>query len=132
MTSLSRIRRALVLVLLLPALLAPSGWALRVCFCEAMAAAADEESCCTTQAHRCCEDEANPGNPGEHRCGECKWIRVGNAALQPRSNSDTAVMALPAAVRSAPLIVRSYAPVARPICRSGEPPGRVRALPLRI
>jgi hypothetical protein len=90
MAVLLRIVRALSLALLLPALLAPSGWAWQVCFCEAVIATFDgaaDEGCCdgdaTPEAASCCDvaGATSEGRCGE--CGDCRMFDAGNRAMQP-------------------------------------------------
>lgn len=49
MPNSTRILRTLLLALVLPALLAPSGWSARVCLCSLFSGFSDTEACCTTQ-----------------------------------------------------------------------------------
>ncbi len=149
--NLHRTLRALVLALVLPALLAPSGWAWRLCFCDSMllgglvhreAAAEGEEldSCCRPKpAQRsCCEQELAgeaPDGPQQDPsgCDECRMFDAGNAGLATFAAPDVPTMAPPVVV--AWVVAVDVAPMSAPRslgfeCRA--PPGVGRLLPLRI
>jgi len=72
MSLLHRSLRALILALVLPALLVPSGWSARLCLCSALALA-QEESCCEVAPApaqdelSCCEREV-ASVPQEREC----------------------------------------------------------------
>ncbi|MCC7012947.1 MAG: hypothetical protein IT454_10325 [Planctomycetes bacterium] len=136
MSALHRIGRALALALLLPALLAPSGWALRMCFCDAMTFGVGfEDLCCNPEPARgCCESEDEPQEraPAHHQCEECESFDVGNQGLQPTSAPHLPQVAPPIVIDwSAPRSELWCSPTARRDF-GRAPPGRVRALPLRI
>lgn len=141
MTALGRLWRAALLALLLPALLAPSGWAWRLCFCEAMewglAAATESDSCCRKTVERdCCAPEEDPApgeTPREHSCGECRQFEAGNDDLAVSSAPELPVIAPPVMVEwSTPRLAdfRSEPLNRRAACRA--PPGVGANLPLRI
>jgi hypothetical protein len=86
MHAVTTIRRALMLLLLLPALLVPSGWSLRVCFCAAMSGAAvEDDACCRKEAPpNCCGEESPAQEQGDHStCSECRTIAAGDRNLPP-------------------------------------------------
>ncbi|MFM7296432.1 MAG: hypothetical protein ACKO4Q_04320 [Planctomycetota bacterium] len=126
--------RALWLALLLPALIAPSGWQWRLCFCEQMSAAASaERSCCEDEApieEGCCDEDPMTGR---HECGECHIVDAGVGALACFS-----APSLPLAPPACALLLVARTPVSatRPSgayrARSHAPPGLRGHLPLRI
>ena len=141
--------RALVLAFVLPALLAPSGWAWRLCFCDSMLlgglvhreVAADGEeldSCCQKKVveRSCCEEElADEGEdtPAPAGCTECRMFDAGNLGLATFTTPEVPTMAPPVVV--AWVIADAAVPVSAPCaldsaCRA--PPGVGRLLPLRI
>ncbi len=133
MRCLAPLARALWLALLLPALLAPSGWQWHVCFCEQMNTAASEErSCCEEEPleEGCCDEDPMTGG---HECGECHIVSAGVDAL-----ACFGVPSVPLALPSRVLVIvaRPHEREARPtgvtIARSHAPPGLRGHLPLRI
>ena len=134
MSLLPQLARALWLALLLPALLAPSGWQWRLCFCDAMSGAASEErSCCEEEApveQGCCDEDPMTGR---HECGECHIVDAGVDALAC-FGAPSVPLAPPSRVLV--LVARAHEREARPtgvtIARSHAPPGLRGHLPLRI
>lgn len=134
MSLLPQFARALWLALLLPALLAPSGWQWRLCFCDAMSAAASEErSCCEEEApveQGCCDEDPMTGR---HECGGCHIVDADVGAL-----ACFAAPSVPLAppMRAFTLEVRAHERTACPsgayVARSHAPPGLRGHLPLRI
>lgn len=133
MRSLVPFARVLWLALLLPALLAPSGWQWRVCFCEQMSAAADEgRSCCEEEPleQGCCDEDPVTGR---HECGECHIVEAGVDAL-----ACFAAPSVPLAPPSRVLVAaactheREARPTGAIVARSHAPPSLRGHLPLRI
>ena len=131
------IRRALMLALLLPALLVPSGWSLRVCFCAAMEAQAEAGSCCSARAAAsCCDEETPAPQAGHHKtCDACREFGADNRRLPP------SLAAAPDVPLAAPCAVPVWTPVVAPLVATLEPlvlahpaapPDPLRSLPLRI
>ncbi|MBM3989329.1 MAG: hypothetical protein FJ294_15400 [Planctomycetes bacterium] len=132
--------RTLWLALLAPALLAPSGWQWRLCFCEQMsAAAAAERSCCEEEEapieegnveEGCCDEDPMTGR---HDCSGCHSVDAGVGALACFS-----APSVPLAPPFCALILEVRAPrnIDRAngayIGRSQAPPGLRGRLPLRI
>jgi hypothetical protein len=150
-SNLPRALRAFVLALVLPALLAPSGWAWRLCFCDSMllgglvhreVAAPGEEldSCCQPKPEKrsCCEGELAGATQDEPEqdpsdCNECRMFDAGNAGLASFAAPEVPTMAPPTVV--AWVVAVDAAPTRAPralelVCRA--PPGVGRLLPLRI
>ncbi len=129
--------RALWLALLLPALLLPSGWQWRLCFCEAMTRGEGELSCCASEElaseERGCCSEDEGVEQERHDCSECFYVEAGN--------EDLASLTLTAIPHVAPPQVIAWREVsaARPRERALErlavgraPPCVGHSLPLRI
>jgi hypothetical protein len=131
----ARFARALMLVLLLPALLAPCGWSWHLCFCKAMRAAPEQvAACCRPEVPACCEP--NPVGRSAHECGQCRRFEADNRGLPtsspaPQGQEALALLELPRWLAvPAPLLV---APWPRSAIAGGlAPPGSRSLLPLRI
>lgn len=136
MHRLSRFGRALLLVLMLPALLAPSSWAMRVCFCDAMAwgLGLSSDDCCRPSAPiSCCELETNSDLADDHQCSECRTFEVGNSALQVTptpSVPDVPLDVVVAWIVEPPRDVRTLCDAH--CARGPAPPAITHILPLRI
>jgi hypothetical protein len=129
MSALLRCCRALALALLLPALLAPSGWAWHLCFCGAVEEAA---GCCREVAPPSCCDPSE--RPADHDCGQCVALEAAHKGLPPATDAPSVdVPALAAAPAwTAPPTASLAATVRLRAERGPAPPGRVTPLPLRI
>ncbi len=133
------IRRALLLALLLPALLVPSGWSLRLCFCAAMSgqAATEQESCCSKLAAKsCCDAPSSTAAAGEHReCRDCKRFGADNRALPPTLATPPdvpVVLAFEAPRWTMPEAVEVLTCASSVVARAHAPPGIEPVPPLRI
>lgn len=146
MSLLHRSLRALILALVLPALLVPSGWSARLCLCSALASA-QAESCCEVapapaqEELSCCEREAAPV-PQEGECaGEdcrkscCPVLEAGEIQLVLKAEAGQALSA-PAQVEVAVLSdvppSASHGRAWRACTHSLAPPRATSPLPLRI
>src|SRR5687768_3420046 len=125
-----------MLVLLLPALLAPSGWSLHLCFCEAaQAQAEDVVPCCRVEEPSCCAPRERTSTDGDG-CAACHRFDAAHHGLQPNPGTPAAERAL------APIELASWlaAPPTQPAPtsvsagtqRGPAPPGPAAPLPLRI
>ncbi len=153
-TRLTRTIRALILALVLPALLAPSGWSTRLCLCSWSASEATDTCCAAQQAtpqsddesfDSCCakkrDDASVPvvtTHPGceQNGCGDCcPVLESGSVELVFASPVNVAV---PAAAFSSELSsVDTFEPRApgralRACTHSLAPPRASTPLPLRI
>jgi hypothetical protein len=143
MVAVRRLARALLLALLLPALLAPRGWAWQVCFCLA---ASDQgaSSCCVAletvpsaqkSSIACCaptSDDTSETGCGD--CGDCRSFDAGNRALQTSPGVPELPTALPIehlVALGSPMALPAYGRTlaSRGLAPPGAPP---RLLPLRI
>jgi hypothetical protein len=115
----------LLLVLALPALLAPSSWALRLCFCQAV------ETCCAPEDEpECCGDESGVEQGG---CAACHSFEIGNSGVQNSTGPTLPEVA-------APTIVDWVAACSLPLPRwtaplrgvGPAPPSVGASLPLRL
>ncbi len=153
MTRLTRTIRALILALVLPALLVPSGWSARLCLCgwDAPEAA---ESCCEAPERElesnegfesCCADKrdeertplaAEPSGCGAGACGDCCQL-VESEGVELVFASPLQV-AVPAAAFACDLESnddvepRAVSRIARACTHSLAPPRASTPLPLRI
>lgn len=144
MSLLHRSLRALILALVLPALLVPSGWSARLCLCTALASV-QQESCCEVapapEELSCCEREAAPV-PQEGECaGEdcrkscCPVLEAGEIQLVLKAEAGQALSA-PAQIEIA--VLSDVPPSAlhgrawRACTHSLAPPRATSPLPLRI
>lgn len=129
-----------MLALLLPALLAPAGWSLRLCFCAAMRGAATEAeaSCCGESAARgCCGGAEAPARPGQaHReCGSCKRFGNEHRGLPPGTPSAPEVppaIAFDLPQWTLPGAVEALGVQPRVVANTHSPPSARPATPLRI
>src|SRR5882672_7669530 len=93
MSALQHTLRALLLALLLPALLVPSGLGLSVCLCSDMGTsspAAAVASCCAERG-AATNDDACPliGREAGHSCSHCRRFETG--ARDPSTPTNTSV-----------------------------------------
>lgn len=146
MTLLHRSLRALILALVLPALLVPSGWSARLCLSTAVASV-QQESCCeiapapAPEELSCCERKAAQV-PQEGECaGEdcrkscCPVLEAGEIQLVLKAEAGQALSA-PAQVEVAVLSdvppSASHGRAWRACTHSLAPPRATSPLPLRI
>lgn len=131
--------RALLLVLLVPALLVPSGLGLSVCLCRDMwsgRAEPVEASCCTQRAAQ--QDETCPllGRDGVHTCEHCVHFQTADRELAAPGNVavHSPLAMLPLALAAVTLPAPRPVLIARRAFDANDlaPPGRSRSLPLRI
>ncbi len=154
----TRILRTLLLALVLPALLAPSGWSARVCLCSLFGGLSDTEACCATQEPvlppapactsasddglDCCSGGDERKSPAENgaACSHgsddacCRLLEAGDIELA-WSAADS--VKLPFVAPAAPLDVLPPAPqpqlrLAHACTHSLAPPRASTPLPLRI
>jgi hypothetical protein len=148
MFAVRRLARAFLLALLLPALLAPRGWAWQVCFCLTASDAASDmgaaNGCCTAfepapsaldSSMSCCEPTSDgTSETGCGDCGDCRSFDAGNRALQPSQGVPELPTALPIehlVALESPMALPAYGRTlaSRGLAPPGAPP---RSLPLRI
>ena len=130
--------RALLLVLLLPALLAPSGWSLRVCFCMAVQGQAEDvAACCRVEieAPSCCDSLEQTAEGGDD-CAACHSFEAAHHGLQPVAGNAAGELA-PAMLELASWTAAdstspSATTAAASVRRGQAPPGLATPLPLRI
>jgi hypothetical protein len=132
-TRFFRAGRAWLLVLLLPALLAPRGWAMRVCFCETMGAGAGVDCCRPEPERACCGEERPSEGLAPQDCAECRMLDVDNDGLQVTSAPTLPALGTVTFVEwSLPLIPHRHLRDVVSAGRGSAPPGAAGVVPLRI
>jgi hypothetical protein len=140
MSLLHHTLRAILLALLLPALLVPSGLGLSVCLCSDMgspSSAAAVPSCCAERG-AVTQDDVCPriGREAGHSCEHCRHFQTGQRELSTPTNSSVqaSLACLPAPIASLVFDAPRDMPFARrTFDKNGlAPPGSARLLPLRI
>ncbi|MBI5431439.1 MAG: hypothetical protein HZA52_01275 [Planctomycetes bacterium] len=133
------LKRLLIALLCLPALLAPSGFSAVLCLCGDMAPVVETASCCAVQqVSCCCETPSDDSSPVEAHA-PCKGCRDLSTPRAPATRTPTgadelahaALLPLPASFS----FVRADDSLgSRPTCRvaRSHAPPLASAIPLRI
>ena len=132
--------RALLLALLLPALLVPSGLGLSVCLCSDMGrpSSADAVPSCCAERGAVTQDDVCPriGREVGHSCEHCRHFETGVREPTAPTNTSvhTSLACLPAPIASTLFDAPPAVQFARRAIdtRALAPPGSARHLPLRI
>jgi len=130
------IRRILLLVVMLPALLSPGGSSMCLCWCPERSTPEADHSCCTKASAPAEQDDRDQPVVGA-LCSRCHPLPIPNETARPTDakRADSVAAALhfiPASiVVDVRYLVREYAP-RWPGSRAPSPPGRTRTLPLLI
>lgn len=145
MSRLTRTIRALILALVLPALLVPSGWSAHLCLCGVISTASTDSCCPSEQAElesldACCSQGRSGVAAGATDCGQddcegcCRIVEADGVELVFASPTE---IALPAAALETLQEAPSTPPTPRgralrACTHSLAPPRASSPLPLRI
>lgn len=151
MSRLTRTIRALILALVLPALLVPSGWSAHLCLCSVAATEATQSCCEPDEAQlesdgACCSNESadldssapiagDASDCGRGGCkGCCRIVEADGFELVFASSTQLELPAMSVEVSpfAAPLSPPASNRVLRACSRSLAPPRASTPLPLRI